>query len=204
MYVQVIEGRITDADRMHAALDRWDRELSSGATGWLGSTEGVTDDGRFIALVRFESEAAARRNSQRPEQDRWWRETSQLFAEPATFHDSTDIVEDIVGDPDRAGFVQLMQGRGTNPDRARELMTQDSEEWAKFRPDVLASLAAQFDDGSYTVATYFTSEAEARKGEKKQPPPKLKQHMAEMGSLAIGEPEFFDIKSPWLYSPHNN
>src|SRR5215472_14946890 len=112
MYVQVIEGRISDADQMHAALDRWERELSSGATGWLGSTDGVTDDGRFIGIVRFESEAAANRTSQRPEQDRWWRETSQLFTEPPTFHNSTDIIEDMVGDPDRAGFVQFMQGRG--------------------------------------------------------------------------------------------
>jgi hypothetical protein len=29
----------------------------------------VTQDGRFVALARFESEEAARRNSARPEQD---------------------------------------------------------------------------------------------------------------------------------------
>jgi hypothetical protein len=202
MYVQVIEGRVADADQMQAAIDRWDRELSSGATGWLGSTEGVTEDGRFIAFVRFESEAAARRNSQRPEQDQWWRETSQLFTEPATFHDSTDIMQDIVGDPDRAGFVQIMQGRGSDPARARELMSQDSGDWAKFRPDMLGSVAAQYDDGSYTMAMYFTSEKDARAGEKKEPPPKLKAQMDEMNSLSIGQPEFFDLKRPWLYSPH--
>jgi hypothetical protein len=203
MFVQVVEGRVADADQLHAELDRWDRDLSDGATGWLGSTEGVTADGRFIALVRFDSEEAARRNSQRPEQDRWWRETSRFLAEPPTFHESSDVVVDIVGDPDRAGFVQVMEGRGTDPDRARELMSQDSGEWAKFRPDVLGSIAAMYDDGSYTMAVYFTSEAEARKGEKKEPPPKLKAQMDEMSSLAMGQPEFFDIKSPWLYSRHH-
>jgi hypothetical protein len=202
MFVQVIEGRITDAEQMHAALDRWDRDLSSGASGYLGSTEGVTDDGRFIGIVRFESEAEARRNSQRPEQDRWWQETSRLFSEPPTFHDSTNVMEDIVGDPDRATFVQFMQGRGSDPQRARELMSQDSEEWAKFRPDILGSVAVEYDDGSYTMAAYFTSEAEARKGEQKEPPPKMKAQMDEMNSLNIGEPEFFDIKKPWLYSGH--
>jgi hypothetical protein len=203
MFVQVIESRTTDADRLHEALDRWDRELSDGAIGWLGSTEGVTDDGRFMAVVRFESEAAARRNSQRPEQDQWWRETSQLFSEPATFHESTDVIEDIAGDPDRAGFVQFMRGRGSDPDRARELMTQDSGEWAKFRPDLLGSVAVQYPDGSYTMAMYFTSEKEARLGEKKEPPPKLKANMDEMMSLSIGETEFLDIHNPWLYSPHH-
>jgi hypothetical protein len=202
MFVQVIEGRITDAEQMHAALDRWERELSSGATGYLGSTDGVTDDGRFIGIVRFESEAAARRNSQRPEQDRWWQETSRLFSEPPTFHDSTNVTEDIVGDPNRAKFVQFMQGRGSDPQRARELMTQDSDEWAKFRPDILGSVAVEYDDGSYTMAAYFTSEADARKGEQKEPPPKIKAQMDEMNSLSIGEPEFFDIKKPWLYSGH--
>ncbi len=202
MFVQVIEGRVTDADRMHAAADGWERDLAADATGWLGSTEGVTDDGRFIAVVRFESEAAARRNSERPEQDRWWQEMSALFAEPPTFHDSTDVMEDIVGEPDRAGFVQVMQGRGSDPQRARELMTQDSGEWAKFRPEMLGSVAAQYDDGSYTMAMYFTSEAEARTGEKKAPPPQLQAQMDEMNSLSIGEPQFFDIRQPWLYSRH--
>ena len=203
MFVQVIEGRVKDAQRIHEALDRWEREVSDGAIGWLGSTEGVTDDGRFLAVVRFESEAAARRNSDRPEQDQWWRETSKLFDGQARFTETSDVDVDIIGDPDEAGFVQIMRGRTSNPERVRELMAQDSEDWAKFRPDVLGTVSAQYDDGSYTMAMYFTSEAEARKGEKKKPPPKLKAQMDEMNTLSIGEPEFFDIKRPWLYSRHD-
>jgi hypothetical protein len=203
MFVQVIEGKVADAERIHEALDRWEREVSDGAIGWLGSTEGVTDDGRFMAIVRFSSEAEARRNSERPEQDQWWRETSELFLEPVTFHESTDVIEDIVGDPDLAGFVQVMEGRSADPQRARELMEQDSDAWAKFRPDMLGSVSAQYDDGSYTMAMYFTSEAEARKGEKKKIPANLKAQMDEMNSLAIGETEFLDIRDPWLHSPHD-
>src|SRR5262245_5698623 len=96
MFVQVVQGRVADAEGIHSAIDRWERELADGADGWLGSTEGVTDDGRFIAVVRFESEQAAMRNSKRPEQDRWWRETAQLFTEQPTFHDSNDVSIDIV------------------------------------------------------------------------------------------------------------
>src|SRR5829696_9998205 len=106
MFVQVIQGRTSDAEQLRAALDGWVRELAPGALGWLGSTGGVTQDGRFIALARFESEEAARRNSDRPEQDRWWSETARLFSSEPTFKDSSDVIPDVVGDPDAAGFVQ--------------------------------------------------------------------------------------------------
>jgi hypothetical protein len=201
MFVQVIQGQVSDPGQVRAALDRWAEELAPGADGWLGSTAGVTDDGRFIAVARFETEEAARRNSDRPEQDRWWSETSQLFTGQATFKDSNDVVVDVTGEPDDAGFVQVMQGRGSDPDRARELMGQDSAEWAAFRPDVLGSVAVGHEGGAYTMVIYFTSEEEAREGERKEPPPELKAQMDEMAALSIGEPEFFDLKQPWLYSP---
>ena len=201
MFVQVIQGQVEDAAKVRAAMDRWVRELAPGATGWLGSTAGVTDDGRFIALARFESEEAARRNSDRPEQDRWWAETSRLFTGEASFRDSSDVTADLVGDPDQAGFVQVMQGRGSDPDRARELMAEDSSTWADFRPEIIGSLAVGHEGGAYTMAMYFTSEAEAREGERKEPPPELKAQMDEMAALMVGEPEFFDLRQPWLYSP---
>lgn len=200
MFVQEIQGRVSDPGAVRAALDRWAEQLAPGAAGWLGSTAGVTDDGRFVGLVRFESAEAARRNSDRPEQDRWWSETAGLFSGEVTFRDSSDVVVDVVGDPDRAGFVQVMQGRGTDPDRAKELLTRDSDKWAAFRPDVLGSVAALHEGGGYTMAIYFTSEAEAREGERKEPPPELKAQMDEMQALSIGEPAFIDLRQPWLYS----
>lgn len=201
MFVQVIQGQVADAGKVRAALDRWAQELAPGATGWLGSTAGVTEDGRFIALARFESEEAARRNSAQPEQDRWWTETSKLFTGEATFKDSSDVTVDVNGEPDDAGFVQVMQGRSSDPDRAQELMGQDSSEWAAFRPDIIGSVAVGHEGGAYTMAIYFTSEAAAREGERKEPPPELKAQMDEMAALSVGEPEFFDLKQPWLYSP---
>jgi hypothetical protein len=201
MFVQVIQGKVTDAERVHAALDRWAEGLAPDASGWLGTTAGVTEAGQFIALVRFESAEAAQGNSDRAEQDKWWTDFSALFTEDPTFHESDDVVADLAGDPNSAGFVQVMQGRGTNPDRARELITEDSEKWAEFRPDVVASVATMYDDGAYTMAMYFTSEEEAREGEKKEPPAELKAQMDELNSLGVGMPSFFDLKHPWLYSP---
>ena len=202
MFVQVIQGQASNPDALKDALDRWFRELSPDAGGWLGSTAGVTDDGRFIALARFESEAAARRNSDRPEQDAWWAGTSKLLTGEAIFRDSSHVVVDVTGEPDQAGFVQVMQGRSSDPDRARELMGQDDAgEWAAFRPDIIGSVAVDHDAGAYTMALYFTSEQEAREGERKEPPPELKAQMEQMNALSVGEPEFFDLRQPWLYSP---
>ena len=80
-------------------------------------------------------------------------------------------------------------------------MAEDSPEWAGFRPDILGSVAVGHEGGAYTMAIYFTSEAEAREGERKELPPALQAQMEEMAALSVGEPEFFDLKEPWLYSP---
>lgn len=201
MFVQVIQGRTAQPGALVEAFNRWKADLSSGATGWLGSTGGVTEDGRFITAVRFESEEAAMANSARPEQDAWWAETSQLLDGEAVFSNSTDVEVDVNGDPDQAGFVQVMQGRGSDPERAKQLMAQDADKWAEFRPDVIGSVAIGHDEGRYTMVMYFTSEAEAREGERKEPPPELQAQMEEMNRLNIGEPEFFDLKQPILSSP---
>ena len=201
MFVQVIQGRTSQPEALGAAVDRWMEELAPSATGWLGSTGGVTEDGRAISVVRFESEEAARRNSERPEQDRWWAETAKLFDGEVTFRDSNDVTIDIQGSPDQAGFVQIMQGRGTDPDRARELMTKDSDKWAAFRPDVIGSVAVGHEGGAYTMVMYFTSEADAREGERKEVPPELQATMEEMNKLSVGEPEFFDLKQPAIRTP---
>jgi hypothetical protein len=201
MFVQVIQGRVTGPEQVHAALDRWSSQLAAGAEGWLGSTAGVTGDGRFVALARFESADAARRNSDRPEQGQWWAETSKLFTGEVTFGDSSDVTVDLHGDPGQAGFVQVMRGRVSDLGRARELMAQDPDDWAAFRPDVIGSVTVGHEGGAYTLAFYYTSEQAAREGERKEPPARLKAQMERMNQLNIGEPEFLDLQRPWLYSP---
>lgn len=201
MFVQVIQGQVSDAGEARAALDRWSEELAPGASGWLGSTAGVTDDGTFIATARFESAEAARRNSERPEQDQWWSQAAKVFTGEVSFRDSTHVVVDVVGDPDTAGFVQVMQGRSSkDPARARELMSEDSGQWAAFRPDILGSVAVEHEGGGWTMVLYFTSEQAAREGERKEPPAELKAQMEEMDALNDGVPDFFDLKAPWFYS----
>jgi hypothetical protein len=107
------------ARRPQAEQPAGQRWQAPGAAGWLGSTAGVTDDGRFVALAGFESEEAARLNSDRPEQTQCWMETSKLSSGDVSFRDSSDITADVNGDPGTAGFVQVMQGGGVDPERVR-------------------------------------------------------------------------------------
>jgi hypothetical protein len=201
MFVQVIQGHVADAARARAQLDQWAAEVAPGAVGWLGSTAGVTDDGTLVALARFESEEAAQQNSDRPEQSAWWEQTATLFTEEPTFHNSTSVDVETYGDPSDAGFVQVMQGRSSNPDRARELMANDPTDWEEFRPDILGTVSVGHDGDAWTMAIYFTSEQAAREGEQKQPPPEMEAMMKEMDALSVGEPVFFDLKEPWFHAP---
>jgi hypothetical protein len=201
MFAQVIQGRTSDAAGLRAALDRWLEELRPGSIGWLGSTIGITDDGTFFALARFESAEAAARNSDRPEQGRWWEETSRLFDGEVTFGDSEDVTVDLQGDPDQAGFVQVMQGRVTDPARAKEVMAQLPDDvMAAYRPDVLGSVMINHEDGAWTQVIYFTSEAEARENERKEPPAELRNVMEEIGKLSVGEMTYLDLRQPLLQS----
>src|SRR4029077_15125498 len=89
MFVQVIQGHVSDVAQVRVQLDRWVEEVAPGAVGWLGSTSGVTDDGRLVALARFESDEAARQNSDRPKQTAWWEQTATLSTDEPVFHNST-------------------------------------------------------------------------------------------------------------------
>ena len=64
-------------------------------------------------------------------------------------------------------------------------MSQDSDKWANFRPDILGSVSIGH-GGAYTTAIYFTSEAETRGGESKEVPPELSAQMEDMSQLSIG------------------
>ncbi len=201
MFVQVIQGQVSDAGALRAALDRWADELAPGAPGWLGSTASVTDEGQFVALVRFESEEGARRNSDRPEQDQWWGKTSMLFSGDPTFHDCRDVEQFLRGGSDDAGFVQVIQGRTRDVKRMRALDEQTGSLLADFRPEIIGGTIALHGDGGFTQAVYFTSEEAAREGERKEPTPELKAVLDEAMALYEGDVVYFDLRDPWLHSP---
>lgn len=198
MFVQVIEGRVTDRDALRRQMDTWQAELRPGATGFLGSTAGVTDDGYAIAFARFESAAAAKANSDRPEQGRWWAETEKTFAGDVTFSDTEDVDTFLGGGSNDAGFVQVMKNSGVDRDQMRAMDQSFEQHATSFRPDVLGGFRVWTAPGTYIEAVYFKSEAEARAAEKKEPPKELADEMRDFEDM-MANIQFLDLRDPWLY-----
>jgi hypothetical protein len=142
------------------------------------------------------------RNSDRPEQGEWWTETSKLFDGDAEFKNSVAVDEYMVGDPGTARFVQVVLGKVSDVDRARELMRRDPQAWSQLRPDLLGTLTVVHDNGELTTAAYFTSEDEARAGESREVPAEMREEMAQIDALTVGQPEYLDLKEPWLHAPN--
>lgn len=197
MFIQVIEGKATDPEAVHRQLEIWQRDLMPGAIGYLGSTGGCTSTGDCILVARFESPEAARRNSERPEQTRWWKDTEQCFDGPVRFHDSVDIEVMEHGDLDEAHFVQVMEGHVTDRDRAVELEHESDPILTEVRPDLLGSVTAYFDDHEFTELAYFTSEEAAREGERREMPSDAAGKFAEWEQVVKVE-RYLDITDPWL------
>ena len=199
MFVQVITADVADAEGLSRQEDIWEKELRPGAEGFLGSTSGVTEDGRLIVVARFESEEAAQHNSVRPEQGSWWAETEKTL-QNVEFQTSEKAVMMGGGGSNDAGFVQVMRGRVLDAAKLDELWSRVDEfrdAMADHRPDVIGDLIVVHDDGSYSDVIYFTSEAEARANEKKELPPEMKAMFEEWMSAATVD-EYLDLKSPRL------
>jgi hypothetical protein len=196
MFIQVVTGKVKDVDAFERLGERWEADVKPGATGYLGVTEGTTDDGRFVVLARFESAEAAAKNSERPEQGAWFTEMEKVV-DDVTFHNCSRVETLMGGGKDDAGFVQVMQGHITDKAKADAMFARSAEAEKVLggaRPDVLGEVVAIHDDGDgYTDAVYFSSEAEARTNEKKEMPAEAQAMMQEFESVMAVD-EFLDLK----------
>lgn len=166
MFVQMIKGSTSNPAALRSRSDSWRDEIRPGAAGFLGSTGGATADGSFFLFARFTDEAAARSNSERAEQSAWWNETAALFDGTPTFRESSDVSTLFDGGSDRAGFVQVMEGRVSDRDKAEAFETPELlEQLRRARPDLIGAVRAWFGDGTFAEVAYFTDEASARSGE---------------------------------------
>jgi hypothetical protein len=202
MFAQVIQARTSDEGALRARMEEWDRNLKPDAEGFLGSTAGVADDGEVILIARFTSQEAARRNSDRSEQGQWWAETERLLEGEARFYDCTEVEVTWGGGSDDAGFVQVIQGRLRDEDHKVQWRQAEAraEEWIREnRPDIIGGIRA-WQDTNFSDFVYFTSEEEAREGEKKQPPAGSGDS-AEDWTSQVNDLKFIDLRRPFLSSP---
>jgi len=194
VFIQIIQGRCTRQDEMHALADEWREQLAPGADGWLGGTYGFTDDGMFLGIVRFEDRQRAEANSRRPEQTAWAEKMAALFDGPVEFHDSDDVTMLFDGGSDNAQFVQVIRGKVDDPSRLRTMMTENPQTLHEMRPDILGATLAIEPDGTYTETVAFTNEDSARKGEQVEPPADVREEL----EYAMQGATFYDLRHPWF------
>ena len=143
MFVQVIKGRTTDAAALRARGDGWRDEVRPGATGYLGGTFGIADDGTFLdprpvrRRGRRQGELrptrAGRRGGRTPPSSSTARRRSASRAtSPRLFG----------GGSDDAGFVQVMEGKVADRAKAEAFETPEMEAQLRAaRPDLLGCAA---------------------------------------------------------------
>lgn len=196
MFIQFITARVKDEAAVRDAMDRWRSDVMPNAIGFLGSTSGITKDGELVVVARFESEAEARKNSDREEQGAWW-QTIEPHLESPTFVDCDDAEVWGDGGSDDAGFVQIIAGRTKDADRLKQV--EQELDGAMDRPDIIGGTSG-FNGDRFVDVVYFTSEAEARANEAKPLEGKAKELMDEMQSLAV-EMRYYDLTEPVLVTP---
>lgn len=196
MFIQVIQAKSSRPDELRALTDSWQDEDGAGAVGYLGGTYGVTDDGDFLAVVRFTSRDDAMANSARPETGAFAEKMAALMDGPATFHDCGDVTTFLDGGSDEAGFVQIISGRVDDPARMKEMVSQ-SGALREMRPEIIGGTLAVSDDGTLFQTVYFTDEESARKGEQIEPPEEIREDLESMMAGA----SFYDLREPWFTSP---
>lgn len=197
MFVQIVEGRTRDGEGMKRQGERWKSDVGRGAIGFLGVTAGVTADGRAITIARFESEQAARANSGRAEQSAWWAEMSKYYDGDVSFTESSDVQQLLSGGSNNAGFVQVMKSRGVDRARMAHLDGQ-LEKLAGLRPDLIGSIRIWTGPDACVEVNYFTSEAEARAGERQELSTEARAMMAEFQDV-MKNTEFLDLADPQLF-----
>ena len=187
MFIQVITGKVTDADAFRRSGEQWATDVKPGAVGFLGSTAGTTDDGRFLVAARFESPDAAAKNNDRPEQGQWYTEFEKTVSD-VEFHDCDEVVTMLGGGKDTAGFVQVMVGKVKDKakfDALNARVDEMEKAFSAWRDDVVGeSMAIEADGSGFYDLIYFKSEAEARANEQKEPTPEVQALMAEMDDAA--------------------
>jgi hypothetical protein len=198
VFIRIMRGRVAESARSFG-LAGWRQELSAAPPGWQRLTAGVTDDGQAVAVFRYDSEAAASGGG-RPQQASWRESVERRLADPVVWYDCPVVNVMKAGDQADAGFVQVMQGRLVDPVRLAAMRAEVELTLRERAPHVLGVSVAEHADGiGFTEVTYFTSEREARAGER-QMPVEMAVQLGTVRSYMEGL-EFLELREPVLTGP---
>lgn len=186
MFSQVVRGHANDPAAVRRALKLW-----AATAGTADITAGVTEDGRFIAVTSCEPEEAAR--SARAADGDW----HGVLDGEVTIRSSTRTRLFASGERSRARFVQVVQGQVTDLVEARRHLDALQEALAASLPCLLGTLTVEHDGERFTRVLYFSTEEEARAGERDMPA-EVRRRDEPARRLLVGLPEFLDLRDLWL------
>ena len=198
MFVWVLEGKVSDPGEVGRQLARWTSEFGD-TPGYVGATGGVTDDGRFLLFVRWESEDAGNELLMRPEQQAWYEEFQKCFSGAVEFAETGDVTTHLAGGSDAAGFVQAMKVSGVDRQRVEASDREFEKVGPQVRPDLIGGVRVWTAPDGFVEINYFTSENDARVGEKQAPPPELVEGFEDFMAM-MNDAEYFDFTEPFLHT----
>jgi hypothetical protein len=170
VFIRILRGQVDDGAAALAEVARWRRELGAGVLGWQRLTAGVGDGGELVLAVRYDTEATARRDRDRPELAAWQASAERHLVGPARWHDCPVVHTMKDGDAGQAGFVRVVEGRLADPVRLAAMRAEVERTLRDRAPHVLGVIVAEHADGTgFTELTYLTSEREARAADRQMP-----------------------------------
>lgn len=184
--IRVFTGRTDDPDELKGRLDR-QQEVLAGTPAWASTTAGVTDEGRSIAVVRFEAVGSAGDHADRDP------------SATVTVEDYPGVDVYLGGESGTAGFVQVFTGTAADIDRFRAIGEEMAPRFAVHRPEETGDVVGWRPDGRFVFAGYYTSEEEARAGEKTDVPADLQARWDEWHGLCR-DLVYFDLRRPWVWA----
>ena len=200
MFIRILRGQVYDSAATLAEVARWGRELGAGGLGWQRLTAGVGEGGELVLALRYDTEAAARRDRDRPELAAWQSAAERHLAGRANWYDCPVVHTMKDGDTGDAGFVRVVQGRLADPVRLAAMRAEVERTLRDRAPHVLGVTVAEHADGTgFTELTYCTSERETRAADR-QMPVEMAVQLGTVRSYVEGLEEV-ELRSPVLASP---
>ncbi|HEX2374929.1 MAG TPA: hypothetical protein VHO93_13195 [Actinomycetota bacterium] len=199
MYIWILRGQAFDGPATLAEVGRWRQELGAGVPGWRRLTAGIGDGGELVLALRYDTEAAARRDRDRPELAAWQASLERHLTGPGQWYDCPVVHTMKAGDAGDAGFVRVVQGRLADPVRLATMRAEVERTLRDRAPHVLGVTVAEHADGTgFTELTYLTSERESRAADR-QMPVEMAVQLGTVRSYVEGLEEV-ELRRPLLWS----
>ena len=200
MFIRILRGQAVDGAATLAGIDRWRLELGAGVLGWQRLTAGIGDGGELVLALRYDTEAAARRDRDRRELAAWQSAVERHLADPGRWHDCPVVHTMKAGDAGDAGFLRVVQGRLADPVRLATMRAEVERTLRDRAPHVLGVIVAEHADGTgFTELTYLTSERETRAADRQMPV----EMAVQLGTVRsyVEALEEVELRAPLLASP---